>query len=269
MNILKWHTEFSRDLRLKHNSNSTVKTYSHAVLKFLEHFKNEKEPKSIPTNDIKDYLLTFKTFNTRKQALCSISKFYNITVGMPSKIKRIPYPKKVKSLPKVIDIKVLTNKISNVENLKHKTALSLGVSCGLRVSEVHNLKMCDIDRDRMILHIRNSKGQKDRIVPLSPELLKIMEKYYKFYKPKEYLLNGQNGKLQYSTNSLEKIIKKYIDPKESFHILRHSCATAIYESGTDLATLAKFLGHTSIKTTMIYTHISNNVIQNIKTPKVS
>jgi site-specific recombinase XerD len=117
----------------------------------------------------------------------------------------------------------------------------------------------------MIIHIKNAKGRKDRIVPLSQTVLELLRNYFKEYKPKQYLLNGQNGG-QYSIGSCQKIYKKYIDNKTSIHNLRHSSFTNLLESGTDVAIIQKIAGHSSIKTTQIYLHISNQSLSKVKLP---
>ncbi len=141
----------------------------------------------------------------------------------------------------------------------------LAYSTGMRVSEIRNLLISDIDSKRMIIIIRQSKGDKDRLVPLSENVLKVLRQYFTEYKPKEYLFNGQFD-LQYSHKSCNEIVKKYIGKDYHFHTLRHSNATALLESGTDLRVIQKLLGHSSSKTTEIYTHVSTNVISKVNTP---
>lgn len=265
MNIRKWHSEYSKDCDLKYSSESTRKTYKHGVWLFLNHFQNEVDPKSIHNSKIKEWLLEAKTLNTRKHRLCSINSFYSLTVRMPNKVAKIPYPKKEKTLPRVIDSDYLKETILGIQNLKHKAILMLGYSCALRVSEVINLKIEDIDSKRMVVHIKNAKGNKDRIVKLSPTLLETLRDYFRSYRPSEYLFNGQFH-LRYSTTSCNTIVKTYLGHDHHFHNLRHSGATAMLENGTDLSIIQKLLGHNNIRTTQIYTHISQNMIRNSHSP---
>lgn len=258
---------YKQKLRYKNYSQRTIDTYVCYLEKFLRDGKIA-DPYQVSLSQIKNYLENkkYSSISQQNQIIGSLKLFAKYILGKTNlHLSKIERPKKKKKLPRVIDVEILKLKIDNIRNLKHKAALSLGLSCALRVSEVRNLKMSDIDRHRKIIHIRNSKGQKDRIVPLSDKLLTILENYYRAYRPQLYLFNGQKS-LQYATASLEKIIKKYVDPNAGFHMLRHSSATAIHENGTDIATLAKMMGHNSVKTTMIYTHISNNALQKIKTP---
>jgi site-specific recombinase XerD len=117
----------------------------------------------------------------------------------------------------------------------------------------------------MIINIKNGKGKKDRIVPLSPNILELLRNYFKEYKPKEYLFNGQNS-LKYSSTSCNQIVKKYLGNKYHFHLLRHSCFTSLLECGTDLRIIQNLAGHSSSKTTEIYTHVSTNLLNKINLP---
>jgi integrase/recombinase XerD len=156
-------------------------------------------------------------------------------------------------------------------NLKHKAMLSMIYSCGLRRSELLNLKFSDIDSKRNIVIIRQSKGKKDRITPLSAKILDLLRRYYKEYSPKTYLFEGQEKNTQYSARSLEEVLKKSvklasINKPVTLHWLRHSYATHLLESGTDLRYIQELLGHNSSKTTEIYTHVSTKNIPQIKSP---
>ena len=132
----------------------------------------------------------------------------------------------------------------------------------MRVSEIINLKICDIDSKRMIININQAKGKKDRIVPLTIAILQLLREYYKEYKPKEYLFNGQNNS-RYSSTSCNKIVKKYLGEDYHFHLLRHSCFTNLTEQNVDIRTIQKLAGHSSTKTTEIYTHVSKNRLQSL------
>lgn len=142
----------------------------------------------------------------------------------------------------------------------------LAYSVGLRVSEVINLKITDIDSSRMIITIRQAKGKKDRIVPLSPNVLNCLREYFRKEKPNEFLFNGQDGRPQYSSESCNQIVKQYLGNHYHFHLLRHSCFTSLLETGTDLRIIQKIAGHASSKTTEIYTHVSTQLLHKVALP---
>jgi site-specific recombinase XerD len=266
----KWLDKYSRDIQLVYNSENTRKNYISQVACFLSHFKNQVEPKSISNDDIKNWLLEAKTINTRKHRLCAINSFYKITVGMPTKIQKIPYPKSEKKLPIVLSQAEIQRMFDVCENLKHKVILSLLYACGLRVSELINLKWSNIDRSRMIINIIAGKGAKDRQVMLPSSLIPLLEKYYREYKSNEYILNGQK-EIQYSDRSILQVIKQladkaHINKRVYTHLMRHCSFTHLCESGVDINLIQKIAGHNNVKTTMIYTHISHNTISSINSP---
>jgi integrase/recombinase XerD len=207
----------------------------------------------------------FTSVSQQNQVINAIRFLYKY--GLNKKYDKVSFkrPKKEKKLPRVIDGDLLKQKIESIPNLKHRTILTLAYSVGLRVSEVVNLKIEDIDSDRMLINIRQAKGRKDRIVPLSKNVLKLLREYYIQYKPKEYMFNGQTSQ-KYSVGSCQKIFKKYIDDGMSFHSLRHSCFTNLLENGTDLRIIQKIAGHSSSKTTEIYTHVSTQLLNQVQTP---
>jgi site-specific recombinase XerD len=164
-----------------------------------------------------------------------------------------------------VDSNFILSKLEQIDNLKHKAILTLTYSVGLRVSEITNLKIEDVDSKRMIIHIKNAKGRKDRIVPLSQKVLNSLRDYLKEFKPKEYLFNGQTDN-QYSIRSCQEIYKKYIDQSGHIHQLRHSCFTNLLENGTDLRIIQKIAGHSNVKTTEIYTHVSNQMLSKVNLP---
>lgn len=266
MNIGKYVGLYSEDLKLKNYSLNTIKNYSSQVDMFLNKFNSVVEkPSEINESMIKEYLLSFKTRNSMCHSMSALKVFYRLTIKQPMKFKHIECPRSEKKLPQIIDKDFLLQKLSKIENLKHKAILTLTYSTGMRVSEVCNLKIADIDSKRMLIHIKNAKGRKDRIVPLSPNVLILLRQYFKEYKSKEYLFNGQ-FRLQYSHRSCNEIVKKYIGGDYHIHQLRHSFATSLLEAGTDLRVIQKCLGHNSSKTTEIYTHVSTNILSKISLP---
>lgn len=266
MNIGKYVELYSEDLKLKNYSTNTIENYCSQVKLFLEHFNNvATKPSEISEKQIKEWLLLSNSINGRKHRISAVKLFYKLTGKQPLKFRHIEYPRSEKKLPQIIDKTFLLDQIEKINNTKHKAIIMLAYSTGMRVSEVCNLKITDIDSKRMIITIRQSKGKKDRIVGLSQKVLETIRTYYKEYKPKEYLFNGQLD-LRYSERSCNQIVKKYIGKEYHFHLLRHSNATALLEAGTDLRIIQKHLGHSSSKTTEIYTHVSTNLIQNMMLP---
>lgn len=266
MNIGNYLNRYSEDLKLKNYSDNTIKNYVSQVGLFLNHFNSlVTKPSEIKEQWIKDWLMKAKSINARKHRISAVKLFYSLTGKQPLKFKYIEYPKSEKKLPQVIDKNQILQSISKISNLKHKAIITLAFSTGMRVSEVCNLKIADIDSKRMLIMVRQGKGRKDRIVPLSQTTLETLRNYFKAFKPKEYLFNGQFD-LKYTPTSCNQIVKQYLGRDYHFHQLRHSNATALLESGTDLRIIQKLLGHSSSKTTEIYTHVSTAVINKVQTP---
>jgi site-specific recombinase XerD len=198
----------------------------------------------------------------------SIKFFYEIVHGMPNRFYSVERPRKIKQLPEVLSKEEIVKIINNTNNIKHKCIVGLLYSSGLRRSELLNLNVTDIDSKRMVVIVKNAKGNKDRISVLSPSILKDLQKYYKEYRPKKYLFEGQKGG-KYSVTSVLNIIsaaakKAGIHKKVTPHMLRHSFATHLLENGTDIRHIQLLLGHSSTKTTEIYTHVANRSFMEIK-----
>lgn len=198
--------------------------------------------------------------------------FYSICLGQKNKFKYIPYAKKSHKLPVVLSVDEVQRMFNVCENKKHKVILALLYSCSLRVSELINLKWNDIDRSRMIINIIQAKGKKDRQVALNDKLIQLLKEYYREYKPVIYVLNGQGDHAQYSERSVGEVIKQLaskagINNKRVYaHLMRHTSATHMVEAGTDINLIQKLLGHSNVKTTNIYLHISHNHISKIQSP---
>jgi integrase/recombinase XerD len=266
MNIPKYIDLYRKELKLKGYAENTVKNYSFQVYSFLNNCKESfTEPSKINECTIKTWLSQFKTRNAMCHSISALKLFYKMVVKQPMKFKYIEYPRSEKRLPKIIEKDFLLEKLDKIENIKHKALLTLTYSTGMRVSEIINLLISDIDSKRMVIFIRNSKGNKDRIVPLSQKVLELLRLYFIEYKPKQYLFNGQFD-LQYSSTSCNQLVKKYIGKDYHMHLLRHSNATALLEAGTDLRYIQKHLGHANVKTTEIYCHVSTAQLSKMQLP---
>ncbi len=246
-------------------SKNTISNY----LSYIKIFINNQEKSILHLNskDFQSYLdsYNFTSISQQNQVINAI-KFLYVNV-LNKKYDKVSFkrPRREKKLPQVIDGEFIKQKLNLIQNLKHKTILSLCYSVGLRVSEIVNLKIVDIDSKRMIILINQAKGKKDRIVPLSQNILNLLREYYKQYKPTEYLFNGQNS-LKYSIKSCQNIFKKYIDKNSHIHVLRHSCFTNLIENNTDIRIVQKIAGHSNIKTTEGYCHVSTNLLNKINLP---
>ncbi|MAB48154.1 MAG: recombinase [Flavobacteriaceae bacterium] len=258
-------------LELKRYSFNTVKNYISSFESFINHFK-EKELNEINEMDIRTYLqsLIQKGLSNSQVNLTinSIKFYYETVLGMPNRFYSIERPRKKKSLPEVLSKKEVLRIIDCTSNLKHRCIVGLLYSSGLRRSELLNLKIKDIDSKRMVVVVKDAKGNKDRVTVLSPKLLKNLQEYYKEYRPETYLFEGQKGG-KYSVSSVLNIVKSAsqkagIYKKVTPHVLRHSFATHLLENGTDLRHIQLLLGHSSTKTTEIYTHVANSSFSDIK-----
>lgn len=257
--------KFKNYLKLKQYSERTIECYSWAIMKFLE--SQDKSAMHLSSEDFTAFInaYSFSSYQQQNQFISALKLLYTRILNKKYIHVDFTRPRSEKKLPQIIDSEELINAIDKIENIKHKSIISLAYSTGMRVSEVINLKIEDIDSKRMIIHIKNGKGRKDRIVPLSKHILELLRTYYKEYKPKEFLFNGQKT-LQYSAGSCNAIVKRYISPKYHFHLLRHSCFTHLIENGTDCRIIQKIAGHSNIKTTEGYMQVSTNVLSKVNLP---
>jgi len=264
------HTDnFIQEMKRRNFSKNTIDNYSSCIKYFFGQSKKD-HPKNINEQDIKTFLGTLKQTNTQRNYHSAIKKFYDVCLGQKEKFRYIPYARKDGKLPIVLSVYEVQKMFSVCENSKHKVILALLYSCGLRVSELINLKWSNIDRSRMIINIIQAKGKKDRQVMLTPELIPLLEKYWAEYKSKEYVLNGQ-FQFQYSDRSVGEVVKQLaaksgINKRVYTHLLRHCSFTHMVENGTDINLVQKIAGHSSVKTTNLYLHISHNHISKIKSP---
>ncbi len=266
-------TSYLQKLELKRYSNTTVKTYVLAFEAFINYYQNIELIK-LDENDIRLYLQYLiqqgKSNSSVNQAINAIKFYYEVVLGMPNRFYSIERPRKEQRLPQVLSKEEILAMIASTNNIKHRCVVSMLYSAGLRRSELLSLKLTDIDSKRMLVFIRNAKNKKDRYSLLSEKVLKDLRSYYKQWKPIEYLFEGQKGG-KYSTTSVENIIAKAaqkagILKRVTPHMLRHSFATHLLENGTDLRYIQTLLGHSSSKTTEIYTQVATNNLRSIKNP---
>ncbi|WP_208646798.1 tyrosine-type recombinase/integrase [Pedobacter jejuensis] len=261
-------------LYLKAYSRSTIKTYTVEFAQLLYLLK-AKPVESLSTEQIKSYLLyclqTLKLSENQVHNRINAIKFYfEKVLGRLQIAFEIPRPKKPKLLPKVIHAEDIASMIKSTENLKHKTILMLAYGMGLRVSEIVNLAITDIDSKSMQVHIRAAKGKKNRYTNLPETILPILRAYYTAYKPKKFLFEGQFGE-QYSIRSAQLVFKQSlalakINKDVGIHSLRHSFATHLLEQGTDISYIQKLLGHEDIKTTLIYAKVGKKDLTMVQSP---
>lgn len=266
---------FNRWLRSKRYSKNTIKVYHDALHTFLRFFP-DKTDEEISNEDIivfnHEYILKNNFSASYQNQVVNAIKLYFLTVyGRQIELEKIHRPRMPKLLPNVLSKEEVRMILEVLGNSKHRAMLSLIYACGLRRSELLNLRPQDIDSKRGVLSIRQSKGRKDRIVPVSEKLIEILRDYYKAYRPEEWLFEGQVKGNRYTAESLQQVLrqavrKSGIKRPVTLHWLRHSYATHLLENGTDLRFIQELLGHSSSRTTEIYTHVSIKSIQKIKSP---
>jgi site-specific recombinase XerD len=265
--------EFIQRLQISRYAASTANTYIHYFRVFMGHFK-DKKLLEINERDILNYMQELvnlgKSDTYVNQILNAVKFYYEVVMEMPNRFYSIDRPRKKEQLPKVISKEEVKLMLDVTPNLKHKCIIEAIYSSGLRRGELLNLKPHHIDSKRMVIKVENGKGGKDRLTLLSQRLLTNLRIYYKQYKPKEYLFEGGHGG-QYSGSSVGKIIVKAgkeagIAERVTPHVLRHSFATHLMEDQTDLRYIQSLLGHSSTKTTEIYTHVATKNISQITSP---
>lgn len=270
-------SQFNRYLdamRLKGFSDNTIKTYAVEFAQLLYILKDFSVLTLTP-DKLRSYLLYCHTQlklseNQIHSRLNAIKFYFEQILHQDKFFYEIPRPKKVSSLPKVLSTKEILRLFEQTNNLKHQILLKLCYGLGLRVSELVNIRIEDIDSCRMMVHIRNAKNKKDRYVPLPVVVLEPLRQYYKEYLPREFLFEGQAGGAM-AVRTVQAVFKSAlakakIRKKVGVHGLRHSYATHLLEFGTDLTFIQKLLGHAQISTTEIYAKVSNKVLAKVISP---
>ncbi len=261
-------------LQQKRYSRNTIKIYSSYFIQFQEYFSGY-DLKGISAGQINNYILELINHldisaSQQNQRVNAIKFYYEKVLGRTKAYYKVERPRKEKKLPIILSKKEVQLLLGQINNLKHRCVLTTIYSAGLRRSELINLKVEDIDSMRKLIRIKGAKGKKDRYTLLSDKLVSLLREYYRAYRPKEWLFEGQKGG-KYSATSIAKIcnvavkkagIQKHITP----HCLRHSFATHLLEQGTNLRYIQEILGHEDPKTTQIYTRVATNELCNIKNP---
>jgi len=269
---MRYLQRFTEELQLRGLTESTIDVYTRTIL-VLERFY-QKPPLKVSDEEIRKYLLYCR--NRRRLALTS----YNVTVAalrcffsalQPDRVLHIRAIRPPQVLPEVLSPEEVKKILKSAKNLKYKTIFTLMYSAGLRIGECVHLKVTDIDRARMLVLVRQGKGRKDRTTILSPYTLKLLEAYYRQYQPKTWLFQGFPKTSPLHIRSVQMVFRKAVQKAEISrkiipHTLRHSFATHLLEQGCPLPAIQNFLGHTRISTTVLYTHITSNVLAQISSP---
>ncbi|MCK9281319.1 MAG: site-specific integrase [Melioribacteraceae bacterium] len=271
MIFTKYINQFERELIIKNYSQRSIECYKSCVNKYLNNFN--QYPERISKDEIKNYLLQQFKHNSPEhivQVISSLKKFYVLVINQPKKLDGIDNPKRHIKLIEPLSKEEILRLFSVIKNVKHLAIVKTIYYGGLRISELLNLKWSDLKRDRKLMLIRMAKGNKDRYVKLFPEVIEILEIYWRQYRTKEYIFSGQ-GSDQYSDSSIRQFLALYsqharLSKKCNPHLLRHSLATHFLESGVDIRYIQTYLGHKSSKTTERYTFVSNRNIAGLLSP---
>ena len=263
----------TRWMKQKRYSQSTIGTYVSFVRQFFG--RTRLEPEQVTIEVIEQYNYQYfiqerRSYSSQNQWINAVKLYLTVNHLQIENLDSIQRPRKERKLPNVLSQEEVQSIFQATKNLKHRTLLMLIYGAGLRIGEALNLTIHDIRSKEHLIYIRGGKGKKDRRVPLSDKLLKMLRGYYKSYRPQTYLFEGAGGG-RYSNKSamqvLNRSVKKAgITRKITLHTLRHSYATHLTNKGINIQYLQEILGHNSPKTTMLYTHLSGKDISNIKSP---
>jgi integrase/recombinase XerD len=261
------------DLRLRNYAPRTIETYVAAVAHYARYFG--KSPAVLGPEDIRNYQLhllhehaSWSRFN---QAVCALRFLYRVTLGRPDVVTMIPFGKRPKTLPSVLSRAEVLRLFTALPEGRYRTLVRTAYACGLRIGEVVRLRVADIDSSRGVLVVRQGKGRKDRLVPLSPALLEELRAYWRRYRPADWLFPGQKPGGHLHVGALQRAFARVVRPlgfrkPVSMHTLRHSYATHLLEGGVDVVTLQRLLGHRDLSTTARYLHVSTQDLRRTPSP---
>ncbi len=263
---------FIEDLTIRNRSPKTIKSYVAAVAAFAK-FAG-KSPELLSPEDVRRWQLHLVqqkkvSSSTLNLSVCALRFLYRVTLGKDWKPEHLPYAKRPKTLPVILSQAELFKLLETVEQPKYRIAMMTAYAAGLRVSEVCRLRIEDIDSKRMLIHLRQGKGRKDRVVPLANNLLELLRAYYRGQRPKFWLFPSKSQDKPMSTRSLQRavvtaaqILGKHVTP----HTLRHCFATHLIEQGIDIRAVQALLGHARLKTTAVYNHVARHEVKSVKSP---
>jgi len=264
----------AEDLKLKAYSPSTRKIYLLYARKFAAHYR--RSPEELSEAEIREFLLYLMeveevSYETYRQILAALKFLYTVTLGRAWEVERIPFPKRRRRLPVVLSAEDVAALLGAIRSLKYRAMLMALYGGGLRISEACRLQAEDIDSKRMVLRVRNGKGGKDRYTVLSQRLLEVLRVYWRAVRPRGWLFPGKTREGHISDSTVRAVFRQAreaagIGAECTPHTLRHSFATHLLDAGTELVVIQALLGHSSIRTTSIYTHVSTRHIQNTQSP---
>jgi integrase/recombinase XerD len=271
----KLHDRMQEDLLLKAYSPHTQRAYLRCARHFASHYM--RSPEEMGEQEIRGFLLHLVRDRQASPATVdmyvnALKFLYTITLKRPEAVKGIPHPKRPKTLPVILSPEEVLRIFAAIRSVKHKAIMATAYAAGLRVSEACGLRIVDIDSQRRRIHIRAGKGKKDRYVMLGESLLVLLRQYYQAVRPKgEYLFPGQKPQRHITPTAVRQVLQKVIREaglakKVTMHTLRHCFATHLLEAGVDIRILQVLLGHSSIRTTLRYTHITDRLVQKLVSP---
>jgi integrase/recombinase XerD len=268
------YEEMKRDMELKNLSKKTIVTYLACMKGFVYHYG--RSPEELGDEEIKAYLYFLlkekeASQSTINQTYSALRFFYERTLNREWDPMKIPRGRAGKKLPVVLSIQEVQSIFSDIKNLKHRTILETIYSGGLRIGEALRLKVTDIDSKRMMIRLRQAKGNKDRYTLLGERTLKSLRLYWSVYRPKEWLFPTSGHDKPLCASTIRRVFKRAvrgvgIKKQVSVHTLRHSFATHLLEAGTDLYYIQRLMGHSSARTTAIYLHVTDRDLTKIKSP---
>jgi len=262
------------DLRVRNRSEHTIKAYVACIANFAHYFG--KSPELLGPEEVRQYQVYL--VNERRvslssliQAVCALRFLYGVTLGHDWAISRIAFPRRAKRLPVVLSQEEVKRLFDAVRNPKYLALLMTTYAAGLRVSEVTQLQVSDIDSSRMVIRVRQGKGRKDRYVMLAPTLLTVLRRYWQSARPTKWLFPGQDPKQPISTHAVQDACRKAgvaagLKKPLNLRTLRHSFATHLLENGNDIRIIQTLLGHRNVRTTEVYTHVSTRTVRAAASP---